>query len=104
MVAIAAILIVSSCRLVPLTAMRNLWTNDKVEFCILIITWLACVYFDGATGLLLGAFLSLLVLAKKQTKSNLNMKMIDGHLTIQVRGSLNYVNCVDFETQITDKI
>jgi len=65
MTVIAAILIVSSCRLVPLTAMKTLWTYDKKELSILIATWLTCVFKDGATGLLLGAFLSLIFLARK---------------------------------------
>ena len=62
---IASILVTSSCRLVPKTVMRYCWEADKFEFFILIITWLICVFKDGAVGLIMGAFFSFLKYAKK---------------------------------------
>lgn len=67
MAVIAAILITSACRLVPKTIMRQLWNVDMFEFNILIITWLICVFKDGAVGLMIGAFLSFLKQSEKQS-------------------------------------
>lgn len=69
MAVIASILVTSSCRLVPKTIMRQLWNTDKFEFWILIITWLICVFKDGAVGLLIGAFLSFLKQSEKTSET-----------------------------------
>ena len=65
MAVIASILMTSACRLVPKTIMRQLWNVDRFEFSILIITWLICVFKDGAVGLMIGAFLSFLKQSEK---------------------------------------
>lgn len=102
---IAAILVTSSCRLVPLTVMDKLWHLDRPEFFILIISWLICIFADGAAGLLVGGFVSLLRLAKKTSEAQLRMDVPkDSVLTVKLQGSLNYINCPDFETQIVDKM
>lgn len=102
---IAAILVTSSCRLVPLAVMDKLWHLDRPEFVILIVSWLICVFADGAAGLLVGAFVSLLRLAKKTSEAQLRMDVPkDSVLTVKLQGSLNYINCPDFETQIVDKM
>lgn len=62
---IASILVTSSCRLVPMKVMKDLWKCDRFEFWLLIITWLICVFKDGAIGLIMGSFLSFLKLSKK---------------------------------------
>lgn len=71
MAVIASILITSACRLVPKTIMRQLWNVDKFEFWILIITWLICVFKDGAVGLMLGAFLSFLKQSEKTSETQM---------------------------------
>jgi len=62
MCVIASILVTSSCRLVPMTVMKQLWNAERFDFWILIITWLICVFKDGAMGLLIGMLLSFLKL------------------------------------------
>lgn len=60
MPAIAAILITSSCRLVPKKIMAQYWALDKTNLFILIATAAACIFIDGAMGLLIGAMICLL--------------------------------------------
>jgi len=60
MAAIAAILITSSCRLIPKKIMAQYWTLDKANLGILIFTCAACIFIDGAMGLLIGAMVCLL--------------------------------------------
>ena len=57
---IASILMVSATRLIPVTCMKELWRIDKVEFAILIVTMLICVFMDGALGLMIGGAIALL--------------------------------------------
>jgi len=71
---IAAILMTSACRLVPKTIMRQLWNVDKFEFWILIITWLICVFKDGAVGLMIGAFLSFLKQSEKTSETRMQVE------------------------------
>ena len=73
MAVIASILMTSACRLVPKTIMRQLWNVDKVEFWILIVTWLICVFKDGAVGLLIGSFLAFLKQSEKSSETQLQM-------------------------------
>ena len=80
MAVIAAILITSACRLVPKAIIKQLWNVDKFEFWILIITWLVCVFKDGAVGLMLGAFLSFL---KQSEKTSETQMKIDASTYIQ---------------------
>lgn len=106
---IASILITSSCRLIPITVMKQLWQCDRCEFFLLIITWLLCVFFDGAAGLLIGSFLSFLKLSKLSSEAQMLCDTISSNtkksiLTVELEGSLNYINTVHFETKILDKI
>lgn len=59
MACIAAILITSSSRLVPISVIKQLWKEDISEFVILFLTALVCVLVDGAAGLIFGAVISL---------------------------------------------
>lgn len=70
---IASILVTSSCRLVPMTVMKQLWNADIGEFWILIVTWLICVFKDGAVGLLIGAFISFLKMAKNSDETQMSI-------------------------------
>lgn len=60
MAAIAAILITSSCRLVPKKIMYAYYQLDPVSLGILLMTTAACVFIDGALGLAIGAMICLL--------------------------------------------
>ena len=71
MACIASILMTSACRLVPKTIIAELWNVDRFEFWILIITWIICVFKDGAVGLLIGAFLSFLKQSEKTSETQL---------------------------------
>jgi MFS superfamily sulfate permease-like transporter len=62
---IAAILVTSSCRLVPIGVMQQLWREDPAELVILFITATICVLFDGAFGLMVGAVISIMRTAIK---------------------------------------
>lgn len=110
---IASILITSSCRLVPMTVMKQLWQCDRSEFFLLIITWLLCVFFDGAAGLLIGSFLSFLKLSKLTSEAQMFVNNVEDYqsngdkktiMSVELEGSLNYINTVHFETQILDKV
>merc|ERR1711998_309593 len=104
MAVIASILITSACRLVPKTIMRQLWNVDKFEFWILIITWLICVFKDGAVGLMLGAFLSFLKQSEKQSETQMKISDDNNVLNVELSGSLDYINGLHFEVQVNDQI
>ena len=104
MAVIASILITSACRLVPKTIMRQLWNVDKFEFWILIITWLICVFKDGAVGLMLGAFLSFLKQSEKTSETQMLLENENKVLKVELDGSLDYINCLHFETKVFDTI
>lgn len=104
MAVIASILVTSSCRLVPKTIMRQLWNVDKFEFWILIITWLICVFKDGAVGLMIGAFLSFLKQSEKQSETQMKITDETNVLNVELNGSLDYINGLHFEVQVNDHI
>lgn len=104
MAVIAAILITSACRLVPKTIMRQLWNVDMFEFNILIITWLICVFKDGAVGLMIGAFLSFLKQSEKQSATQMQLTNDNSVVKVELDGSLDYINSLDFEIKVFDMI
>ena len=104
MAVIASILITSACRLVPKTIMRELWNVDKFEFWLLIITWLICVFKDGAVGLLIGAFIAFLKQSEKSNETQLQIDCDNNVLKVELDGSLDYINALHFETKIVDNI
>ena len=104
MAVIASILITSSCRLVPKTIMRQLWNVDRTEFNILIITWLICVFKDGAVGLLIGAFLSFLKQSEKQSETQMKVYNEADVLRVELNGSLDYINGLHFEVEVNKQI
>lgn len=63
----SSILMVSAYRLVPVKPMFTLWKLDRSEFWILIITAFFFVQYDGAVGLTVGALISVLRHAIKET-------------------------------------
>ena len=114
---IAALLVVSSMRLVPKTVMIQLWKLDKAEFCILLITTAFCVLMDGALGLLIGCMVCLLRNAVamrnkegkggrvkeglvKVTSSESTFQGGSTMLTINVSGPFNYITAYDAESDI----
>ena len=104
MAVIASILITSACRLVPKTIMRQLWAIDKFEFSILIVTWLVCVFKDGAVGLMLGSFLSFLKQSEKQSETQLRVECDEKFMQVDLDGSLDYINGLHFEIKVFDEI
>jgi len=84
--------------------MRQLWNVDKFEFWILIITWLICVFKDGAVGLLIGAFLSFLKQSEKQSETQMVVSEENNVLAVAVNGSLDYINGLHFELKVNDEI
>jgi SulP family sulfate permease len=106
MAVIASILMTSACRLVPKTIIAELWNVDKFEFWILMITWMICVFKDGAVGLLIGAFLSFLKQSEKTSETQLKLHVNDRMKTFEVEldGSLDYINALHFETKVFDMI
>ena len=104
MAVIASILMTSACRLVPKTIMRQLWNVDKVEFWILIVTWLICVFKDGAVGLLIGSFLAFLKQSEKSSETQLQIDMEEKLMKVELDGSLDYINGLHFEIKVFDEI
>lgn len=105
MAVIAAILITSSIRLCPFGFMGQLWREDRVELFILLSTTFTCVFVDGAMGLMLGCFISLLRNAAANNQIDLKFyKDVRGSLDIQCFGTLTFINCLDFENKVIDMI
>ena len=104
MAVIASILMTSACRLVPKTIMRQLWNVDKVEFWILIVTWLICVFKDGAVGLLIGSFLAFLKQSEKSSETQIQIDMEEKLMKVELDGSLDYINGLHFEIKVFDEI
>ena len=75
------------------------------ELMILITTTVTCVFVDGAMGLMLGCFISLLRNAASNNQIDLKFyKDIRGSLEIHCLGTLTFINCLDFENKVTDMI
>lgn len=105
MAVIAAILITSSIKLCPLTFIGQLWREDKIELLILIVTTTTCVFVDGAVGLMVGCFVSLLRNASSNNQIHLKFyKDPRGTLQIKCIGTLTFINCLDFEIKVIDMI
>lgn len=107
--AIAAILITSSCRLVPMKVMAAYWNLDRVNFWILLLTTAACVFIDGAIGLALGAMICLLRNAVQSEEGQLEFvdeaygdKILNTAIGIQ--GPMTYITAYHIETTITEKL
>ena len=62
---IASILMVSCFKLIPIKIMKELYKMNKFDLVILLSTWLICIFFDGAIGLLTGGAFSLVILNLK---------------------------------------
>ena len=62
---IASILMVSCFRLIPVNIMKELYKINKFDLFILLSTWLICIFFDGAIGLLTGGAFSIVFLKFK---------------------------------------
>ena len=98
---VAAILITSACRLVPIAVIKELWVIDKAEFVILFITAGVCVFKDGATGLMVGAIISILRTAiKSQSADTVDEMESSGIHHITVRGQVSYISALKVETQL----
>lgn len=104
MAVIASILMTSACRLVPKTIMRQLWAVDKFEFWLLIVTWLICVFKDGAVGLLIGSFIAFLKQSEKSSDTQIHFNMEDKLMMVELDGSLDYINGLHFELEVLDKV
>jgi MFS superfamily sulfate permease-like transporter len=59
---IASILMVSCFKLIPIKIMKELFKMNKFDLLVLLFTWLICIFFDGAIGLLTGGAFSLVYL------------------------------------------
>jgi len=59
---IASILMVSCFKLIPIKIMKELFKMNKFDLLVLLFTWLICIFFDGAIGLLTSGAFSLVYL------------------------------------------
>lgn len=103
----SSILMVSAYRLVPVKPMISLWQLDRSEFWILIITAVCFVQYDGAVGLTVGAIISILRHAiKESSQLRVESVVLDplGWLVITSKEALTYVNASQFETQVEEHL
>jgi SulP family sulfate permease len=95
---IAAILVVASIRMTPITYLKKLWKEDKSSLALCLITAAVCVGEDPVIGLAAGMALAFLMAAMKQLQSPfVDIRSVpdgEGGLAyhVQVLGSLTYVN------------
>lgn len=101
---IAAILVTSSCRLVPLKPLAAYWRLDMGNFFILLFTCAACVLIDGAMGLLMGAMICLLRNAVQSREGTVITGEHGVAMTITVEGCFTYITSYDIESRILDRI
>ena len=105
MAVIASILITSSVRLVPFGIMHDLWKRDLVELAILLTTFVFCIIKDGAFGLMIGCFLSLLRNAANNNTGHFEIESRgSSSLSVKVYGQLSFINGLHFENSINDAI
>ena len=109
MAAIAAILITSSCRLVPMRIISAYWTLDKPNLFIMLMTTGACVFYDGALGLAIGAMVCLLRNAVQTNEGQLeflNEQFEDKivNTAVSIAGPVTYITAYHIESTIIDKI
>jgi MFS superfamily sulfate permease-like transporter len=62
---VASILITMACRLLPSNYIDEISVLDKFELFVLLMTTILCVTIDGATGLIIGGLICLIVYAFK---------------------------------------
>lgn len=97
---IAAILIVSATRLVPLGVLSQLWAVDMAEFVILLITTAICVLVDGAIGLMVGGVISILRNAIKTSQAqSVTSSTEDDCLVLYVSGQASYITAIHIEIE-----
>jgi len=101
---IAAILIVSSIRLIPLKMMGYFYEVDAFDLGILLFTTFVCVFMDGALGLIAGSFISMLRNAVNTTHGLVHFHKceVNGKLCLkaELEGNLNFINAQDVEVHI----
>lgn len=66
---VAAVLVVASLRMLPMTVMKRLYNEDRVHFGLLAITALISIVLDPVMGLLAGTLFALLLQAKRSGTS-----------------------------------
>jgi len=102
---IAAILVVAALRMTPWNYLAKLWKEDKINFCLCLVTAGVCVGEDPVIGLAVGMLLALLISAKKQlTTPVIDITSVaDGDsgraFRVQAFGALTYVNAEEFVKQ-----
>lgn len=101
---IAAILMTSAFRLMPLSVMGQLLKEDIPELIILLATTFVCVYIDGAFGLLTGCFLCLLRNAANNTSGQIETAYEEPTLNVYIAGQLSYINGLGVEISAIDAI
>lgn len=105
MCCIAAILVTSSVRLLPIKIMKMMWAQDRAELAVLIITAGVCVFVDGAFGLMVGAVISIMRTAvKSQTADVIEIYERDSFSVIKVRGHLSYISAEHVEDALLKAI
>jgi SulP family sulfate permease len=102
---IAAILVVASIRMTPMTYLKKLWKEDKVALALCLVTAAICVGEDPVIGLAAGMAIALLLSAKTFLRSrfvDIECKPIgEGFAYIVfVRGPITYVNAEAFTKKV----
>lgn len=105
MICIAAILVTSSFRLMPIKVIKELYSLDKAELVVLIVTAAVCLLIDGAVGLLVGAIISIMRSAiKSQEIEMCSVVEKNNKVYINVSGQLNYITATSCETEMINAI
>jgi SulP family sulfate permease len=98
---IAAILVVASIRMTPISYLKKLWAEDKGALALCLVTALICVGEDPVIGLAVGMVIALLAAAKKMLEApfvDIKHKPVGTKraYTVAVQGALTYVNAEMF--------
>lgn len=102
---IAALLVVSSIRMTPVTYLKKLWRENKGALALCMVTALICVFEDPVIGLAVGMIIALLRGAKKmltaeQLRICHEVSESGGRIyNVQLLGALTYLNSDGFTSQ-----
>ena len=89
---IAAMLMSSAFRLFPFHFMEYLYQVDKFDLAILAFTTCICMFVDGALGVIMGTFISLLRNALTTVHGEVKFEQDEDYLMVKISGNLNFIS------------
>ncbi len=88
---LAAILVVTGIKLLDVTAIPKLWKQDRTEFAVYLVTIVGVFAIDILAGVVLGFLTSILLLAIKTSRLDIEVKQTEKRTELQLRGVASFI-------------